>query len=62
MDAANVSRHASRCAANATDEDVARAAHQLGCTDDEIRALFDPVGNDQGVLALGRALARDGGR
>jgi hypothetical protein len=51
--------------AQPTDEQLARAARDLGCSDDEIAALVGPIGDDTQVLALGRATARvaaDNGR
>jgi hypothetical protein len=51
--------------ARPTDEQLARAARDLGCSDDEIAALLGPIGDDTQVLALGRATARvaaDNGR
>ena len=47
-----------------TAEEVASAARSLGCTDDEVAALFTPTTTDAQVLAFGRATARvtDGNR
>ncbi len=47
--------------ANASEEDLARAARSFGCAPDEIAALLAPVSDDASVLALGRAVARVGG-
>lgn len=44
------------------DEALARAARALGCSDEEIASLLHPVGEPPDVLALGRAVARIGGR
>ena len=44
------------------DAALARAARALGCSDAEIASLLHPVGEPPDVLALGRAVARIGGR
>jgi hypothetical protein len=40
------------------DEEIARAARALGCTEEEVAALFAPIADDAAVLALGRVAAR----
>jgi hypothetical protein len=45
-------------APGASRDELAHAAHALGCPDDEITAMLDPVPDDQAVLALGDAVAR----
>ena len=40
------------------DEEVARAARALGCTEEEVAALFTPIADDATVMALGRVAAR----
>jgi len=46
---------------NATDDELARAAHSFGCDDREIAALLAPVADDASALALGGAVARVSG-
>jgi hypothetical protein len=43
-------------------EALARAARSFGCSDEEIASLLHPVSEPTDVLALGRAVARIGGR
>jgi hypothetical protein len=45
-------------APGASRNDLAHAAHALGCPDDEITAMLDPLPDDQAVLALGDAVSR----
>ncbi len=45
---------------NANESELKAVARSLGCPDDEIAALFAPVTDDAGVLALGSAVARVG--
>ena len=47
--------------ANATDEELARAARAFGCSNEEIAALLAPMSDEASVLALGRAVARVSG-
>jgi len=47
---------------NPSDDELARAARTFGCSDEEIAALLMPVSDDARVMALGRAVARIGGR
>jgi hypothetical protein len=44
------------------DEALARAARTFGCSEEEIASLLHPVSEPADVLALGRAVARIGGR
>lgn len=43
---------------DASDDERARVAAAAGLPPDEVAALLQPVGDDEGVLAAGRALAR----
>src|SRR5439155_1180002 len=45
-------------APDADDDDLRAVARRAGWPDDEIASLFDPLDDDAGVLAAGRALAR----
>lgn len=47
--------------ADASDEDVTRAARAMGYTDDDIDALLAPPRSDQAAMTLGRVLARVAG-
>ncbi|HTL86965.1 MAG TPA: DUF4350 domain-containing protein [Acidimicrobiia bacterium] len=44
--------------AEPNDDEIARAARALGCTEEEVAALFAPIMDDATVLALGRVAAR----
>jgi hypothetical protein len=44
------------------DDALARAARSFGCSDEEIASLLHPVSEPADVIALGRAVARIGGR
>lgn len=54
-------RRRATLAPDASDEELRRAANELGLAPDEVAALFGPLTEDEQAMSLGRAMSRLGG-